>query len=396
MIPIVQPTLHDFDQVVVKFRQAWESGQITTGIFTRQLEEVVAEKLGVPFVVMVQSCTAGLMLVLRALELKGEIIMPAFTWTATAHAAVWNGLTPVFADVSPDSYTLDLLEVKKNLSTDTTAIVPVNIFGCPPDYEAFAQLAQETGLHLVYDSAQGLGSRFKMQTGEWCYSGNFGDAEVFSLSPTKVISAIEGGLITTNNRALAEKLRQMRDYGKSADGSDIFWLGLSARVPEINAIVGRNNFEHIDEMITQRRELIACYRNQLRDIPGMKFQAIPANCESTGNYFTIFINSRQAIYSRDEVYERLRSQGIQTKKYFYPALHLQKVYRQWAKAYEGKLPVTEEAANSGLALPLFTHMSRKTVMEVTNAIQDILLAPKVARKRRSKTEPKGRFVLWGQ
>jgi dTDP-4-amino-4,6-dideoxygalactose transaminase len=376
MIPVVQPTLHDFDQVMVRFRQAWENGQITTGIFTRQLEEAVAEKLGVPFVIMVQSCTAGLMLVLRALELKGEIIMPAFTWTATAHAAVWNGLAPVFADITPDSYTLDLLEVKKNLTSDTAAIIPVNIFGCPPDYEPFDRLAQETGLHLIYDSAQGLGSRYKMQTGEWRFSGGFGDAEVFSLSPTKVISAIEGGLITTHDSALAQKLRQMRDYGKSVDGNDISWLGLSARVPEINAIVGRNNFDHMDEMITKRRELITCYQKQLKDISGITFQTIPANCESTGNYFTIFINSQQAIYSRDEVYEKLWSKGIQTKKYFYPAIHLQKVYKDWRRTYEGRLPVTEEAASSGLALPLFTHMPLETVIEVAAAIREILQAPR--------------------
>src|SRR3974377_1061472 len=104
MIPIVQHTLHDFDQVVAEFRQAWESGQVTTGLFTRRFEEAVEEKLGVPYAVMVQSCTAGLMLVLRALELRGEVIMPPFTWTATAHAATWNGLQPVFADIKTDTY----------------------------------------------------------------------------------------------------------------------------------------------------------------------------------------------------------------------------------------------------------------------------------------------------
>jgi dTDP-4-amino-4,6-dideoxygalactose transaminase len=372
MIPIVQPTLHDFDLVMAKFRQAWESGQVTTGIFTRQFEEAVEEKLGVSHAIMVQSCTAGLMLVLKALKLKGEIIMPAFTWTATAHAAVWAGLTPVFGDITANSFTLDPLETIKRFTSNTTAIMPVNVFGCPPDYEAFAGLAQQNGLHLVYDSAQGLGSKFRVQNGEWRYSGSFGDAEVFSLSPTKVISGIEGGLITTRNATLAQKLRQMRDYGKSLDGTDISWVGLSARVPEFNAIVCRCNFDHMDEMVARRRELIALYQRLLSNIPGVTYQLIPPNCESTGNYFTIFIDSRQARCPRDEVYERLHVQGIQTKRYFYPAIHRQEAYRELGKVYDGKLPVTEAAAGSGLALPLFTHMSQETVIEVAAAIQEIM------------------------
>jgi dTDP-4-amino-4,6-dideoxygalactose transaminase len=322
MIPIVQPTLHDFDQVIAEFRQAWESGQVTTGVFTRRFEEAVEEKLGVPHAIMVQSCTAGLMLVLRALELQGEVIMPAFTWTATAHAAVWNGLTPVFADIIPGTYTLDPQCVEKAINDKTAGIIPVNVFGCPPDYDAFNHLAQKHGLRLVYDSAQGLGSKFQTSDGIWRYSGNFGDAEVFSMSPTKVVSAMEGGLITTGNAELAQKLRQMRDYGKSANGEDIEWIGLSARVPEINAIVARHNFAHIDMLIGRRQHIVTLYKETLKEIEGLTFQSI-SNCfQSSYNYFTTFLDGMKTHYSRDSVYDQLKSKGIQAKKYFYPALHI--------------------------------------------------------------------------
>jgi dTDP-4-amino-4,6-dideoxygalactose transaminase len=167
LIPIVQPTLFDYESVIEEFRQAWENGQVTTGRFTRQFEALVEVRLQVPHAVMVQSCTAGMMLVLRALDLKGEVIMPAFTWTATAHAAVWNGLTPVFADISPGAYTLDPQAAARAVTSRTVALMPVNVFGCPPDYEAFSQLAQDRGLRLIYDSAQGLGSRFQQQDGVW-------------------------------------------------------------------------------------------------------------------------------------------------------------------------------------------------------------------------------------
>jgi dTDP-4-amino-4,6-dideoxygalactose transaminase len=371
-IPMVQPTLHDFEAVVAEFRQAWESGQLTTGCFTRRFEAAVEEKLPVPHAVMVQSCTAGLMLVLRAMGLQGEVILPAFTWTATAHAVVWNGLMPVFADITPGVCTLDPRAAARAITPRTAAIMPVNVFGCPPDYAAFARLAQAHRLPLIYDSAQGLGSRFRGSDGVWRHAGGFGDAEVFSLSPTKVVSAMEGGLITTSHRALADRLRQMRDYGKSAGGEDIAWLGLSARVPEINAIVARHNFAHVDALVARRQELIAGYLAGLGGLPGVTFQQIPWGYRSSGNYFVLFIKPDLARCTRDAAYEQLQKRGIQAKKYFYPALHLQEVYREMGRPYRGRLPVTETASASGLALPLFSHMPQETALGVIKAVQEIV------------------------
>ncbi len=371
MIPIVRPTLFDYDSVLEEFRQAWESGQITTGRFTRQFEALVEERLQVPHAIMVQSCTAGLMLVLRALDLTGDVILPAFTWTATAHAVVWNGLSPVFADITPGNYTLDPQAVTRAITPRTAAIMPVNVFGCPPDYEAFVQLARDRGLRLIFDSAQGLGSKFQQADGAWRYAGVFGDAEVFSLSPSKVISAMEGGLITTHSDTLAEQLRQMRDYGKTANCEDFAWLGLSARVPEINAIVGRHNFEKLASLVACRHEFISAYQAAFKDLQGVTCQKIPPNRHTSGNYFTLFI-SDEARSSRDEACQRLNGRGIQTKKYFYPALHQQTVYRSLRGTYQGRLPVTEAASAEGLALPLFSHMTPETVQQVVDEVLEVL------------------------
>jgi dTDP-4-amino-4,6-dideoxygalactose transaminase len=372
MIPIVNPTLCDWEAVIADFRQAWDTGQVTTGKFAKRFEVEVEGRLEVPNAVMVQSCTAGLMLVLRALELRGEIIMPAFTWTATAHAAVWNGLTPVFADIRPDTYTLDPERVVTALTPQTAAIMPVNVFGCPPDYEAFEEIGKQYNLPVIYDSAQGLGSRYSESLGKWRNAGNFGEAEIFSMSPTKVISAMEAGLITTPSSELAQRLRQMRDYGKTPDGDDIAWLGLSARVPEINAIVAFHNFKHMDELVNRRRHLMNIYREQLAGLEGVTFQEIPGNRQTSGNYFTIFIDQSKARQSRDKVYHYLKEQNIQAKRYFYPALHLQKVYQNLGAPYRGRLPVTESAALSGLALPLFSHMAEEIIWQVIKEVRKIL------------------------
>lgn len=372
VIPITQPTLPDFEAVVAEFRQVWESRQVTTGVFTRRFEAAVEERLGVPHAVMVQSCTAGLMLVLRALNLQGEVIMPAFTWTATAHAAVWNGLTPVFADITPGSCTLDPRAVEAALTERTAALMPVNVFGCPPDYEAFAALGERYGLPVVYDSAQGLGSQYRSSDGKWRYAGVFGTAEVFSLSPTKVVSAMEGGLVTTHDGELAATLRQMRDYGKTTDGGDIAWLGLSARVPEINAIVARHSLARMEDLIRHREELVRRYREGLAGLPGLSFQELPPRCRSSYNYVTVFIEGAEAGLSRDEIYEALKARGIQAKKYFYPALHCQAVYRELGAPYRGRLPVTEAAAARGLALPLFSHLDGPQVEDIIRAVREAL------------------------
>jgi dTDP-4-amino-4,6-dideoxygalactose transaminase len=285
---------------------------------------------------------------------------------------VWNGLTPVFADITRGTYTLNPAAAAAAITPRTAAIMPVNVFGCPPDYEALAQVAQENRLPLVYDSAQGLGSRFRRPDGAWHYSGGCGEAEVFSLSPTKVVSAMEGGLITTLNGGLAQKLRQMRDYGKAIDGEDIAWLGLSARAPEINAIVARHNFAHVDELVARRQRIVRVYQDALKGLPGITFQAIPARYRSSYNYFTLFIDPAKTRCSRDKIYEFLKDLGIQAKKYFHPALHLQQVYRELGSAYQGKLPITEAAAAGGLALPLYSHITEGTVMQVVGALKGIL------------------------
>lgn len=372
VIPITQPTLPDFEAVVSEFRQAWESRQVTTGVFTRRFEEAVEARLGVPHAIMVQSCTAGLMLVLRALELTGEVILPAFTWTATAHAAVWNGLTPVFADITPGSLTLDPRAVEQALTERTAALMPVNVFGCPPDYEAFNALGEKYGLPVVYDSAQGLGSQYRAADGRWRFAGGFGTAEVFSLSPTKVVSAMEGGLITTRDAELAARLRQMRDYGKTPDGEDIAWLGLSARVPEFNAIVARHSLARLEELLARRENLVRRYREGLQGLPGVSFQEVPGRCRSSYNYFTLCIDGTRARQSRDEVYEALKHRGVQAKKYFYPALHLQEVYRDLGAAYRGRLPVTEAAAAQGLALPLYSHLGDPEVDHIISIMREVL------------------------
>ncbi len=367
MIPIIRPTLVDFSDVEAEFKEVWESGQVTVSKYTALFEKKVAKTLKVKNVIAVSSCTSGLILGAKALALKGEVILPTFTFAATAHALIWNNVTPVFCDSEKGTYNIDVKKIESLITKKTSAIMPVYIFGVPPKIDALEKIAAKYNLKLLFDSAQGLGATFKGVP-----SGGFGDIEVFSLSPTKVVSSIEGGLITTNNDELANNIRQLRDYGKSADGEDMDHVGLSARISEFHSIVGLKNFQKVRQLIRNRLNIIKLYKKHLKNTRGITFQHVPDTCKSTGNYMVIFIDERKAKASRDEVYKYMSDNGAQTKKYFYPALHMQTAYMKYRKKYSGKLPVAEKAALEGLALPLYSHMDNSLVLKVCRLIKEVL------------------------
>lgn len=367
MIPIIRPTLIDFEDVQKEFREVWESGQVTVSKYTALFEEEVKKTLEVKNVIAVSSCTSGLILAVKALELKGQVILPTFTFAATAHALVWNNITPVFCDSEKGTYNIDVKKIEPLINKNTSAIMPVYIFGVPPKISKLEKLSSKYNLKLIFDSAQGLGAKYNGK-----FAGGFGDIEVFSLSPTKVVSSIEGGLITTNNDEVAGKIRQMRDYGKSIDGEDMDYIGLSARISEFHSIIGLKNFMQMKHLIDKRIHLISLYKDYLKNVKGISFQSIPESCKSTGNYMVIFVDEKKAKANRDEVYGFLKKNSIQTKKYFFPALHMQKAYLKYRKAYEGKLRVAEKAASEGLALPLYSHMDENTVQKICEKIKEVL------------------------
>ncbi len=352
--PVVCPTLPDISEIRELVERILSSGKVTTGEQVAALESEVCERLEVRNAIAVSSATSGLMLLIRALELPqgSEVITPSFTFAATAHALLWNGLKPVFCDCNADDFTMDANAAEALITENTSAIYPACVFGVPGDIEKYIQLANKYSLTLIFDSAQGLGSTYK-----GTFLGNFGAGEVFSLSPTKVVTAIEGGLITTNNDSLADKLRRMRDYGKAVDGEDMRWLGLSARMPEINALIGRWSLARINTWISRRASIMEHYRERLRKIPVISFQRIPAYCQSSRNYMVILIDPEQSPVSRDDLYIQLKIRGVQTKRYFYPALHNQTLYCELDPGCRDRLRITEMISSRCLALPMYSHMS---------------------------------------
>lgn len=374
LLPIIRPTIVPFEELEAELRSILASGRVTVGPVTRRLEETIAAHLGVPAAVGVANCTAGLTLALQALNLEpgAEVILSTFTFAATAHSVVWNGLTPVYADALPDSCLIDPASVESLVTANTGAVMATDVFGVPADIDELVSLAEKRGLPLVFDSAQSLGALYKDQP-----VGGFGEAQVFSMSPTKVVTAIEGGLIATRNEAMAERLRRGRDYGKARDGMDMEFVGLSARMSEPHALVAWKNFQHLDELLAARRERISLYRTELGEVRGLRFQAIPGDRTTSGNYVVIFVNSDEFGVTRDELYDALMMENIQTKKYFYPPVHRQTAFRRW---HQGKppLPVAERLASEALALPLWSHLDLDVIERVAGVIRAVTArAPEV-------------------
>jgi dTDP-4-amino-4,6-dideoxygalactose transaminase len=364
IVPVIRPTLPDMDEVMRVVLESYRSGRVTLGEVTNALEGEVQRFCDVAHAVAVSSCTSGLMLVLAAMGFSegDEVIMPSFTFAATAQAILWNRLTPVFVDCLPGTMTIDPGEVRRSIGGRTVAICPVTVFGLPPDLGELEEISSKTGLPLICDSAQGLGSSYGGRP-----AGGFGCAEVFSLSPTKVVTAIEGGMITTDDGELAGKLRSMRDYGKGPGGDEMIYNGLSARMSELHAAIGLLSLRNADELIRLRMRLIGRYRRFAATLPGCAVQQFPGDRTTNGNYFTILVGE-SAKRDRDASFAALARAGIESKRYFFPPVHAQKIVADRPHRIVGELPNTWAASRASLALPLYSHMTEQQQDRVCDAL----------------------------
>jgi dTDP-4-amino-4,6-dideoxygalactose transaminase len=360
-LALSRPSVADAGAVARDVEEIVRSGVLTNGPFVRRLEARAADYLGVRHCVAVSSCTAGLMLVLRAAELTGEVIVPSFTFAATAHGVDWNGLRPVFADVDPETLTLDPASVERAVGMRTSAILATHVYGTPCDVEALMAVADEHGLRLFFDAAHAFGSIHADRM-----VGGFGDAEVFSLSPSKVLVAAEGGIIATDNDLLAERCRIGRDYGNPGD-YDCRFVGLNARMSELHAATALASFEDLEERISKRNRLAAIYHSSLGPVPGVSFPRVPEGDRSTYKDLTILLDPERFGASTRSVAEGLAAEGIDTRRYYDPPVHQMRAYRGRARV-AGELSATARAAERVLSLPLWTGMAGDQVWGVAEAL----------------------------
>ena len=361
LLPIVDPEGVPGAEFLEEVRGILASKQLTNGAFVKKFEEAAAEYLGVAHCVAVSSCTAGLLLVLKALELRGQVILPSFTFHATAHAVVWNGLTPVFADCDAKTFCVAPQAVRGQVSSRTAAILGVHLFGNPAAVKELDEIAAGLQIPLVFDAAHAFGS----SSGAKCVGG-FGTAEVFSFSPTKLVVAGEGGLVATRDAGLAEKLRAARNYG-DAGNYDPEVLGVNARLSEINAAMALHGLTALDARIERRNEIRLRYERKLGDVAGLRFQEVSEGGHSTFKDFSVIVDEKEFGHSRDWLVERLHAENIGARKYFSPPVHRQKLY---SAMWDGRaLPLTDLISDGVVSLPIYSSLTDESVDKVCEVIR---------------------------
>lgn len=362
----MRPTLPDLSQVVSEYRSAYHNGIVTNAELVTRLEAAVAERLRVKHCVAVSSCTSGLMLVLHALGLQGEVILPSFTFFATGHAVLWNGLKPVFADSDADTWNISPAAIEKRITADTSAILAVHLYGNPCDVTALEVIARRHNLKLVFDAAHAFGSEYR-----GIPIGSFGDAEVFSLSPTKLLVAGEGGLVTTNDAKLAAAVRAMRNYG-DVGAYNPKWLGLNARMTEFNAALALSGLPLVDAKVRRRNSIAGMYTEMLSSLPGIHFQQVHTADTHTYKDYSIHVTPQTVALNRERLAEALHTENVPTKKYFHPPLHQQFLYSRFYNRDANDLTQTEYIADGILSLPIYESLPDETVRAVAELIQRIV------------------------
>jgi dTDP-4-amino-4,6-dideoxygalactose transaminase len=334
------------------------------GPFVKSLEAEVAAYLGVKHCLAVCNATIGLEIAIRALDLRGEVILPSFTFPATAHALAWLGATPVFCDVDPTTHNIDPEAAKRLITPHTTGIVGVHLWGNACDTDALASLADRHGLRLLYDAAHALGCAHRGQM-----IGNFGDAEVFSFHATKFVNSGEGGAIVTNNDLLAERMRRLRNFG--LQGQHVAEVGTNAKMSELSAAMGLTNFESREDFIATNRGNFFAYQAALADVPGVRLMPPAEQGHHNWQYIVVDIDSNEAGVSRDDVQAQLLAENVLAKRYFWPGCHRLPPYTQ-AGVQGASLPNTESLCDRLLQLPTGSAVSHQDIAKLGNFLRHLV------------------------
>lgn len=332
------------------------------GPYVQELEQRICELLGVKHCVAMCNGTVALEIAIRALGLHGEVIVPSFTFVATAHALQWQEITPVFCDVAPGTHHIDPARVEELITPRTTGIIGVHVWGQACDVEALVEIAHRRNLKLMFDAAHAFACSYKGQM-----IGNFGDAEVFSFHATKFFNSFEGGAVVTNDDELAEKLRFMRNFG-FAGYDDVDYVGINGKMTEICAAMGLTSLESLDEFIAVNYRNYKAYERELADIPGLKLFRYDENEKCNYQYIIVEVDEEVAGVSRDQLVEFLHAHNVLARRYFYPGCHRMEPYRSYFPHAGLLLPETEKLTQRVMSLPTGTAVDEEIVQQVCNLI----------------------------
>ncbi len=353
------PPLEDFEPYLA---QIWKSGILSNcGPYHAQLEVELARYLGVPHISLFNNATIALITALQALKITGEVITTPFSFVATSHSLLWNGLTPVFVDVDPVNLNLDPARIEAAITPRTSAILPVHCYGHPADVDAIDAIAKRHNLRVIYDAAHAFGVQ--------CHCGsvlNHGDLSILSFHATKVFNTFEGGAIVSQTLELKQHIDRLKNFGHDGE-IRVIEAGINGKMSEINCAFGLLQLKHIDAAIARRAQIDAAYRRGLAGVAGIKCLDDAGESVANYSYFPILVGPEYRL-SRDALYDHMKAHGVHPRRYFYPLISEFPMYRDLPSSNRDFLPVAVRGADQILCLPIYPDLDDTPIARIIDLI----------------------------
>jgi len=377
-----RPNIGDRQVLLARINDILDRRWLTNaGPVVQEFERRLAEFVGVKHCITMCNATVALEIAIRALELKGEVILPSYTFIATAHALQWQELTPVFADMDPRTHNIDPVSIERVITPRTSGILGVHVWGRACDTEAIESIAQRRGLLVMYDAAHAIGCS---HCGKMI--GGFGACEVFSFHATKFINSFEGGAVVTNDDMLAEKMELMRNFG-FAGYDRVIYLGVNGKMTEVCAAMGLTSLESIEDIVAANRRNYMAYRDGLQGLPGVSVIEYDPAERNNYQYVVVEVDPEVAALNRDELVAVLHAENVLARKYFWPGCHRMEPYRSLQPNASLLLPMTERVASRIIVLPTGQAVSAETVQVICSLIRAALAASGEVRRKLNRVHP---------
>ena len=380
-ITVTSPLLPNLDEFHELLKEIWDSKWITNnGSFHKQLEKALCEYLKVPYISLFTNGTLPLLTALQALRITGEVITTPYSFVATTHSIWLNGCKPVFVDIEPETGNLDPNKIEAAITPKTTAIMPVHVYGKPCDTKAIKNIADKYGLKVIYDAAHAFGvevpseeyglnavtAESSMDNGQ-CSILKAGDMSTLSFHATKVYNTLEGGALVMHDEQTKKRIDYLKNFGFAGE-TEVVAPGINSKVDEVRCAYGLLNLKQVDSAIENRHQVANRYREVLKDIEGISYWEDMPNVKHNYSYFPIFVDAKSYGMTRDELYFKMREQGVFGRRYFYPLICEFSTYRGLESSTRENLPNAYKIADEVICLPMHHALSEENIQRILNII----------------------------
>lgn len=363
IITVTSPLMPDLKEFYELLKDIWDRKWITNmGHYHKELERALAEYLKVPYISLFTNGTLPLLTALQALRITGEVITTPYSFVATTHSIWWNGCKPVFVDIEEETCGIDPDKIEAAITPKTTAIMPVHCYGKPVKMKQIQEIADKYGLKVIYDAAHAFGVEVD---GESVL--NAGDMSTLSFHATKVYNTLEGGALVMHDEQTKKRIDYLKNFGFAGE-TEVVAPGINSKVDEVRAAYGLLNLKQVDQAIANRQKVAKKYREALKDVPGIRFFDDMPGVRHNYSYFPIFIDAKKYGMARDELYFKMREQGILGRRYFYPLISDFTTYRGLPSATKENLPVATKMANEVICLPMHHELTDADINRVLELI----------------------------